>query len=106
MADPPPTEPQLQNGNANGTSEKPAKDCGCDAGAPAPVTDEIPTAAGLEKIAQLPVQDENGNSYKFSDIYGDPSAERHLVTFNRHFFCGVCSNTLPECTAALTAHDL
>jgi hypothetical protein len=96
VAAPPPTQSKPVNRTVGDTSEKPAEDCGCDAGTPAPVTDKIPTAAELEKIGQLPVQDEAGKSYKFSEIYGDLSAERHLVTFVRHFFCGVCSRIL-EC---------
>jgi hypothetical protein len=75
---------KLQNG-----SENPTKDCGCDAGNPAPVTDKIPTASDLEKIGELLIRDEEGKSLKFQEIYGDSSTERHLVIFIRHFFCGV-----------------
>lgn len=93
----PPTQSEPVHSAVNGASEKPAEDCGCDADTPAPVTDKIPTAEELEKIGHLPVQDEAGKSYKFSEIYGDPSAERHLVTFVRHFFCGVRFTILPRC---------
>lgn len=75
---------KLQNG-----SENPTQDCGCDAGSPAPVTDKIPTISDLEKIGELSVRDAEGKSLKFQEIYGDSNAERHLVIFIRHFFCGV-----------------
>ena len=78
------TNPKQQNG-----SENPAQDCGCDAGSPAPVTDKIPTASDLQKIGELLVQNAEGKSLMFREIYGDSSAERHLIIFIRHFFCGV-----------------
>jgi len=90
---PPSAEPSLQaDADAKILSEKPAKDCGCDVGGPAPVTDQVPTAADLEKASQLTVLDANGKSYKFSEIYSDSGAERHLIVFIRQFFCGVSSN--------------
>jgi hypothetical protein len=79
------TNSTLQNG-----SENPSKDCGCDAVSPAPVTDKIPTTSDLEKFGELPIQNAEGKTLTFREIYGDSSAERHLVIFIRHFFCGVC----------------
>ena len=47
----------------------------------------IPTAADLEKVAKLPVLDEQGRSHDFKTLYDKPG--RHIVVFIRHFFCGV-----------------
>jgi len=87
----PSTEPSLQASSVEkNISEKPAEYCGCGVGDPAPVTDQIPTAADLSKASELPVLDSSGKSYKFSEIY-DSGVERHLIVFIRHFFCGVSS---------------
>lgn len=94
-----------QNGGLNGTSQKAAEDCGCDGPeAPVVVTDNAPTVSDLETIGELPVQDASGKEYKFSEIYGDPSAERHFVVFIRHFFCGVSS--CASCNCILPANGL
>ncbi len=77
------------NSKLQNTSENPTQDCGCDAPSPAPVTDKIPTTSDLEKIDELQVRDAEGKSLKFREVYDDSSAERHLVIFIRHFFCGV-----------------
>ena len=101
-----PKHPTLQedaNSNPQNSSEKPSQDCGCDAGSPAPVTDKIPTTSDLEKIGELPVQNAEGESFKFREIYGDTSAERHLVIFIRHFFCGV--RCLHPCVSSLKARN-
>jgi len=78
------------NSKLQNDSENPVQDCGCDAGSPAPVTDKIPTTSDLEKIGELLVRNAEGKTLTFREIYGDSSAERHLVIFIRHFFCGVC----------------
>jgi hypothetical protein len=80
----------------------PEKDCGCDVPpgptnfngkrtsiASAAALNAIPTAAELAQAGDLTLLDAEGKSHTFKSIYEDPSVERHLIIFVRHFFCAV-----------------
>lgn len=59
------------------------------------VSSKLPTVADLEKVADLPVLDADGQSQPFKNLYSGPqAAQRVLLIFVRHFFCGV-SASLP-----------
>ena len=57
------------------------------------VSQKPPSCKDLEKIADFPVLDSEGNSRTFKSLHHDPENPnaRTLVIFIRHFFCGVCS---------------
>lgn len=54
------------------------------------VSSKLPTVADLQKVADLPVLDADGQSQPFKNLYsGSKAAQRVLLIFVRHFFCGV-----------------
>lgn len=55
------------------------------------VDNKPPTKRDLDKVAQLPVVDENGKPHTFGSLYSSDTNEapRVLIIFIRHFFCGV-----------------
>lgn len=60
------------------------------------VSSKLPTVADLERVAELPVLDADGQSQPFQNIHSGPkAAQRVLLIFVRHFFCGV-SASLPQ----------
>ncbi|KAL9583546.1 MAG: hypothetical protein Q9212_002637 [Teloschistes hypoglaucus] len=77
------------------------------------VNDNLPTRKELDKVADLPVLDENGKPHSFKSLYtpsNKTERSRTLIIFIRHFFCGNCqeylrslSSSLPP--SALTALD-
>lgn len=55
--------------------------------------DQPPSAETLRKIQDYTVLDRHGKSHPFKSLYSGPGvAQRVLVIFVRHFFCGVCLN--------------
>ena len=62
------------------------------------VNNNPPTKGDLEKVAQLPVLDQNRKKYTFKSLYADNEngPRRVLVIFIRHFFCGVCMPPPPH----------
>jgi hypothetical protein len=71
-------------------SPEDGEDCGCgDETKVAPTTNALPTASELKKIDDLPLLDAEGNEHSFRSVYASPDADKHLVIFVRHFFCGV-----------------
>ena len=56
------------------------------------VTNHPPSRSDLEKVADLPVLDPEGNPHTFKSLYAsNPAIKQTLVIFIRHFFCGVGS---------------
>ena len=55
------------------------------------VNNNPPTKGDLEKVADLPVLDQNRKKYTFKSLYADNEngPRRVLIIFIRHFFCGV-----------------
>lgn len=53
----------------------------------------IPTAATLQRTAELPVLDREGKQHAFQSLYAQPG--QTLVVFVRHFFCGVGLHRTP-----------
>jgi hypothetical protein len=57
------------------------------------VTNDIPSRSTLDKAAELPVLDVDSNKVPFRSLYegtnGEKKAQRVMVIFIRHFFCGV-----------------
>ncbi|KAI9812862.1 MAG: hypothetical protein M1827_004380 [Pycnora praestabilis] len=71
------------------------------------VTNNIPTQADLDKVANLPVLDVNGASRPFQSLYsGDKEAKRILILFVRHFFCGNCQEYLRTLCSSITPESL
>ena len=60
---------------------------------------ECPTPDELVEIAELPVQDDQGNKHSFGSVVKADGIKRNLVVFVRHFFCGV-STYRPSCILA------
>jgi hypothetical protein len=61
------------------------------------VSQKVPSRAEMEKVADLPVLDRNGNQIPFKSLVagGETGAGRVLLIFIRHFFCGVRSRPPP-----------
>ena len=74
------------------------KDSPADFKADIKVTNNPPTKGDLEKVADLPVLDQNRKKYTFKSLYADNEngPRRVLVIFIRHFFCGVCMPPPPH----------
>lgn len=51
--------------------------------------DELPTVETQNQISGYTLRDRNGKEILFHEVYSQ--ADRTLVVFVRHFFCGVCS---------------
>ena len=62
------------------------------------VNNNPPTKGDLEKVADLPVLDQNRKKYTFKSLYADNQngPRQVLVIFIRHFFCGVCMPPPPH----------
>ena len=66
------------------------EDCGCGPEGDAVVNQELPSKEDLERCGDLPILTSNGQSLRFRGLYtGCSGAERNLIIFVRHFFCGV-----------------
>jgi hypothetical protein len=53
-------------------------------------TEELPTPETCRKIEDYQVLDREGKKHSFKSVYDGPSsADRVVVIFIRHFFCGV-----------------
>ena len=59
------------------------------------VSQKVPTAAELRKVAELPVLTAQRESIPFKSLYtSEHDGRRVLIIFIRHFFCGVCAFTV------------
>jgi hypothetical protein len=77
--------------------EKPTtQDCGCGSTVEVPTTDTLPTDADISKASDLKVFDASGKEYTFKTVAQPDDAEKNLVIFIRHFFCGVRHYTMPS----------
>ena len=67
------------------------------------VNNNPPTKRDLDKVADLPVLDQNKKRYTFKSLYADNEhgPRRVLVIFIRHFFCGVCIPPPPHFLAII-----
>ncbi|KAF2087261.1 hypothetical protein K490DRAFT_15945, partial [Saccharata proteae CBS 121410] len=71
------------------------------------VSQKLPTKEDIEKCADLVVLDVDGKSRPFKTIYsGEGAAQRQLVIFVRHFFCGNCQEYLRTLCASITPESL
>ena len=52
---------------------------------------ELPSAKVQQEAGELHVLNENGKKIAFNTLYTDTAdgAQRHLIVFIRHFYCGV-----------------
>lgn len=81
---------------AAGTPNRQAETAADDFEGDVKVSSKLPTVADLKRVADLPVLDADGQSQPFKNIYSSPkAAQRVLLIFVRHFFCGV-SASLPQ----------
>lgn len=82
----------MAQGAPVGTKTTKDEDCGCgdeNEVAPGGVTNTPPTQEVLESLDNVELLDANGKTHTFKSIYERDGAERHLLFFARHFFCGV-----------------
>ncbi|KAI9680628.1 MAG: hypothetical protein M1817_004068 [Caeruleum heppii] len=71
------------------------------------VTNDPPTAADLDRVADLVVLGADGSSVPFRSLYeGEGKAKRVLVVFIRHFFCGNCQEYVRTLSATFTPSKL
>ncbi|KAI9795984.1 MAG: hypothetical protein M1833_006560 [Piccolia ochrophora] len=71
------------------------------------VNDKSPSSSVLKKAADLVVLAADGSSRPFKSLYsGEGVAQRVLVVFVRHFFCGNCQNYLRTLMEAITPDSL
>ncbi|KAE8363221.1 AhpC/TSA antioxidant enzyme-domain-containing protein [Aspergillus caelatus] len=69
--------------------------------------DQPPSAEILRKIQDYSVLDRHGKSHPFKSLYSGPGvAQRVLVIFVRHFFCGSCQEFLRTLSASITPGTL
>ena len=68
------------------------------------VSQKSPSRKDLEKVADLPLLDRNGEARSFKSLHSDPEHRdvETLIIFIRHFFCGVCSRHLQCRVASIT----
>ncbi|KAF2725833.1 hypothetical protein K431DRAFT_280559 [Polychaeton citri CBS 116435] len=64
----------------------------------------LPDAPTLQLAGELPIQDKDGLTHRFSDLYTSPG--QHLVIFIRHFFCGNCEEYIRALAAQLSPSTL
>jgi len=57
------------------------------------VSTSLPSKSTLEKTADLPIFDVDGNIIPFKSLYWSDGNESQkvMIIFIRHFFCGVCA---------------
>jgi hypothetical protein len=61
------------------------------------VNDDLPTEKDLQRVGDLLLLDDKGQSRPFKELYNAPHvAPRQLIIFIRHFFCGVSCATAGE----------
>jgi hypothetical protein len=60
------------------------------------VSQKVPTASELNKVADFNVLDKDGNPHPFRSLYASKDEnQRVLIIFIRHFFCGVSALKTP-----------
>lgn len=63
------------------------------------VSSKLPSQRDLERVADLPVLDANGQPHPFKTLHSGPDGpQRVLLIFIRHFFCGVSTTDCSELT--------
>ncbi|RFU27454.1 hypothetical protein B7463_g8886, partial [Scytalidium lignicola] len=68
---------------------------------------EIPTREMLRQIEDMVVQDQEGQSIPFKELYSGPRVTRRvLVIFVRHFFCGNCQEYLRTLSTSISPSSL
>ncbi|MCJ1432753.1 hypothetical protein MMC27_002110 [Xylographa pallens] len=71
------------------------------------VSQKLPTAADLSKVAALPLLTVHNESVPFESLYaGERGGRRVMVIFMRHFFCGNCQEYLRTLCASITPESL
>ncbi|KAL0253035.1 hypothetical protein SLS55_010485 [Diplodia seriata] len=71
------------------------------------VSQELPTEADIKKCEDMLVLGADGESRPFKSLYsGEGVAERQLIIFVRHFFCGNCQEYLRTLSASVTPDAL
>ncbi|KAI4164405.1 MAG: hypothetical protein LQ342_002052 [Letrouitia transgressa] len=71
------------------------------------VTNDPPSKADLEKVADHPVLDADGKPHKFKSLYtSNPNVKQTLIIFIRHFFCGNCQEYLRSLSTSITPSTL
>ncbi|KAI9802684.1 MAG: hypothetical protein M1825_002706 [Sarcosagium campestre] len=94
-------------GNANGASACELDPSGPGVQGDMAVSDKLPTKKDIERIADLVVLAADGSSRPFKSLYsGEGVAQRVMVVFIRHFFCGNCQNYLRELTESINPDSL
>jgi hypothetical protein len=88
-----PIPPPVDNGEPGTLAAPPvhddAKDTETKSSGPQ-ATEELPTSETCRKIEDYQVLDSEGKKHSFKSLYDGPtSADRVVVIFIRHFFCGV-----------------
>lgn len=54
------------------------------------VDEPLPDQQTIQEAGQLPIKDKDGNKVPFQSLFTDKDpAQRQLIIFIRHFFCGV-----------------
>ncbi len=68
------------------------------------VSSKLPSQRDLERVADLPVLDSNGEPHPFKTLHSSPNGpQRVLIIFIRHFFCGVSPSHLSPIRKSLMA---
>ncbi|KNG81376.1 hypothetical protein ANOM_010163 [Aspergillus nomiae NRRL 13137] len=66
-------------------------------------SDQPPSVEALRKIQNYSVLDRHGESHSFNSLHSAPGvAQRVLLIFVRHFFCGSCQEFLRTLSASIT----
>ncbi|MCJ1286411.1 hypothetical protein MMC26_005756 [Xylographa opegraphella] len=71
------------------------------------VSQRLPTAAELSKVADLPLLTVQNESVPFKSLYAaEQEGRRVMVIFMRHFFCGNCQEYLRTLCSSITPDSL
>ncbi|KAE8381771.1 AhpC/TSA antioxidant enzyme-domain-containing protein [Aspergillus bertholletiae] len=102
-ANPPPSaDPKPAVDAASGSGQLPPDDLQ-DFHGEVHTNDQVPSMDALRRIQDYAVLDKQGKSHSFKSLYsGSGVAERVLVIFVRHFFCGSCQEFLRTLCASIT----
>ncbi|KAJ5082433.1 hypothetical protein N7532_011476 [Penicillium argentinense] len=69
--------------------------------------DALPSPEACQKVENYQVLDREGNAHPFKSLYQGPdTAQRVLIIFVRHFFCGSCQEFLISLSQAIKPDDL
>ncbi|KAF2835405.1 hypothetical protein M501DRAFT_942112, partial [Patellaria atrata CBS 101060] len=71
------------------------------------VSNKLPSKKILDQCADLLVLDAEGGSRPFKELYSGPNkAQKQLIIFIRHFFCGHCQEYLRSLSSSITPDAL